>query len=467
MLVATALLAGVALVAAAALVGVRSGASSARLLARPSAAGGFVRLPVPRFSDSGVRVDAPGARYPLRIDPFVQQGRKLVGTGAVGDASPGLGWSVALSDDGDTALVGDVGDNRGKGAAWVFTRSRGRWSQQGRKLVGAGGPAGAQQGSSVALSGDGNTALVGGDGRKGGAVWVFTRSGRTWAQQGPKLVGTGAVGGSGQGSSVALSSDGDTALVGGYLDNSNAGAVWVFTRSGTTWTQQGPKLVGTGAAGPGAGGLVPGAGQGSSVALSSDGNTALVGGFRDNGGQGATWVFTRSGTTWTQQGPKLVGTGSKGEAGQGSSVALSDDGNTALVGGGGNVTNVVGAAWVFTRSGSTWTQQGRKLVGTGAAGRADQGYSVALSAGGNTALVGGFRDNGGKGATWVFTRSGTTWIHQGRKLVGTRAGRRPGQGFSVALSGDGNTALVGGPYANNLNPRHGHTAAGAVWVFVR
>ncbi|MGO9791447.1 MAG: hypothetical protein ACLP8S_18695, partial [Solirubrobacteraceae bacterium] len=415
-----------------------------------------------------VRVDARGARYPLRIDPFVQQGRKLVGTGAVGDAGPGQGLSVALSDDGDTALAGDVGDNRGKGSAWVFTRSGTTWTQQGRKLVGTGAPAGAQQGSSVALPGDGNTALVGGDGRKGGAAWVFTRSGRTWTQQGPKLVGTGAVGGSAQGSSVALSSDGDTALVGGYLDNSNAGAVWVFTRSGTTWTQQGPKLVGTGAAGPGVGGLIPGAGQGISVALSGDGNTALVGGFRDNGGKGATWVFTRSGTTWTQQGPKLVGTGAAGDAGQGSSVALSGDGNTALVGGGGNVANVVGAAWVFTRSGTTWTQQGPKLVGTGADGDADQGYSVALSGDGNTALVGGpGYDNGGKGATWVFTRSGTTWTQQGRKLVGTGAAGDADQGGSVALSGDGNTALVGGPNDNNLNPRQSNTAAGAVWVFVR
>ncbi len=203
------------------------------------------------------------------------------------------------------------------------------------------------------------------------------------------------------------------------------------------------------------------------MALSGDGNTALVGGFRDNGGKGATWVFTRSGTTWTQQGPKLVGAGAGRRAGQGFSVALSDDGNTALVGGGGNVANVVGAVWVFTRSGSTWTQQGRKLVGTGAAGDADQGYSVALSAGGNTALVGGFRDNGGKGAVWVFTRSGTTWTQRGRKLVGIGAGRRAGQGFSVALSGEGNTVLVGGPNDNNLNPRQGNTAAGAVWVFVR
>src|SRR5205807_839859 len=101
------------------------------------------------------------------------------------------------------------------------------------------------------------------------------------------------------------------------------GAVWVFARSGSTWSQQGSKLVGTGAAGAGF--------QGSSLALSGDGNTALVGGFRDGGYTGAVWVFTRSGTTWSQQGSKLVGSGAVGAGEQGSSVALSEDGNTALL----------------------------------------------------------------------------------------------------------------------------------------
>ena len=396
-----------------------------------------------------VRVDARGARYPLRIDPFLQQGTKLVGTGAVGNAQQG--YSVALSSDGNTALVGGPNDDGAVGAAWVFTRSGTTWTQQGPKLVGTGAVGDAGQGSSVALSSDGNTALVGGPDDNGsvGAVWVFTRSGTTWTQQGPKLVGTGAVGDAFQGSSVALSGDGNTALVGGPDDNCVAvtpgcatGAAWVFTRSGTTWTQQGPKLAGTGAVGNAA--------QGYSVALSGDGNTALVGGRSDNGNAGAAWVFTRSGTTWTQQGSKLVGTGAAGKAFQGFSVALSGDGNTALVGGPNDGPNdrLVGAAWVFTRSGTTWTQQGPKLVGTGAAG---DGSSVALSSDGNTAL------SGGDGPMWVFTRSGATWTQQGPKLVGTGAVGEAYHG-GVALSGDGNTALVGGPGDNG--------SVGAAWVFV-
>jgi len=94
-----------------------------------------------------------------------------------------------------------------------------------------------------------------------------------------------------------------------------------------------------------------------------------------------------------QQGGKLVGTGAVGSGAQGSSVALSADGNTAIVGGAN-----AGAAWIWTRSGGVWTQQGEKLVGAGAAGSTFQGYSVALSADGNTALVGGFLDNNQTGA---------------------------------------------------------------------
>src|SRR5262249_55139148 len=211
----------------------------------------------------------------------------------------------------------------------------------------------------------------------------FLSSGAAFAQftqQGSKLVGTGATGAATQGASVSLSSDGNTALVGGHFDDGSTGATWVFTRSGATWTQQGSKLIGSGAVGA--------ADQGRAVALSADGNTAIVGGSSDDSRAGGAWVLVRSGATWPQQGSKLVGTAAGGAAGQGTSVALSADGNTAIVGGSAD-SSAVGAAWIFVRSGSAWTQQGSKLVGTGAGGAASEGISVALSADGNTAAVGG------------------------------------------------------------------------------
>ena len=385
----------------------------------------------------------------LAVAQFTQQGPKLVGTGASGAAEQG--FSVTLSADGNTAVVGGPLDNSGAGATWVFTRSGGVWTPQGNKLVGAGASPAAHQGFSAALSADGNTAVVGGplDNSGAGAAWVFTRSGGMWAQQGDKLVGNGASPDAEQGQSVALSADGNTAIVGGPFDDSQAGAAWVFTRSGGVWTQQGNKLVGTGASGAAA--------QGASVALSADGNTAIVGGPFDNSQAGAAWVFTRSGGAWTPQGNKLVGAGASPPAEQGQSVALSADGNTAVVGGPGDNSNT-GAAWVFTRSGGVWTPQGNKLVGTGASSPAEQGVSVALSADGNIAVVGGPFDNSQAGAAWVFTRSGGVWTPQGNKLVGMGGSANAQQGQSVALSADGITAMLGGPF---------DSTAGAAWPFAQ
>jgi len=388
---------------------------------------------------------------------FGQQAGKLVGTGSVGRSRQGQ--SVAISGDGNTAIVGGYADNAEVGGAWGFTRSEGFWSQLGNKLVATGAVGPAQLGWAVAISADGDTAIVGGpaDGNGIGAAWVFTRSEGVWSQEGTKLVGSGAVGAAQQGSSVAISADGNTVIVGGPADNSRVGAAWIFSRSLGVWWQQGGKLVATDAVG--------GARQGSSVSISADSRTAVVGGPGDNTGIGATWVFTRIGAVWSQQGGKLVGTGAVGGAGQGESVAISADGNTAIVGGPGDASGMtpdyglwVGAAWVFTRSGGVWFQQGNKLVGADAA-YAGQGWSVAISADGNTAIVGGPRDNGPyspTGAAWVFTRSGGGWSQMGRKLVGTGGGYAA-LGTSVAISADGRTTIVGGPGDNS--------DVGAAWVY--
>ena len=321
------------------------------------------QLPTSMRIDRGtlqLRIDDRGARYPLQIDPFFQQGSKLTGGE---ESGKGLaGESVSLSADGDTAVVGAPNDNGGAGAAWVFTRS-----------------------------------------------------GVTWAQQGPKLLG-GEESGTGHfGNDVAVSGDGSTAIIGAPGDNSNAGAAWIFTRSGSTWAQQAPKLTG---------GEESGAGRfGFRVALSGDGTIATIGGPGDNGGVGAAWAFTRSGSVWEQQAPKLVGGEEVGKGEFGVSVALSSDASSALIGGGGD-NSELGAAWVFARSGSTWEQQGSKLTGGGEVGKARFGFRVALSSDASTALIGGGGDNSELGAAWVFARSGSTWEQQGSKLDGRRRGRQ-------------------------------------------
>ena len=234
-----------------------------------------------------LRIDDAGARYPLTIDPLIQRGDKLTGGGESGDGR--FGFSVALSADGSTALIGGPYDGGNKGAAWVFTRSGATWNQQGGKLTGGGESGDGFFGFSVALAADGSTALIGGpfDGGNKGAAWVFTRSGAAWDQQGGKLTASGETGNGTFGFGVALSADGSTALIGGPFDDGNKGAAWVFTRSGASWDQQGGKLTGSGESGGGTFGVC--------VALAGDGRTALIGGPFDDGSKGAAWVFTRSG----------------------------------------------------------------------------------------------------------------------------------------------------------------------------
>jgi hypothetical protein len=412
-----------------------------------------------------LRVDDRGARYPVVVDPFLQQGPKLTGGTEEEEAQGLFGISVALSADGDTALIGvpEVGGGlrsdlgRNAGGALVFTRSGSTWSQDGPMLF----PNPKEEsyedaffGISVALSGSGYTALIGGsDDHEVGAAWVFTRTGSTWTQQGKKLTGAGAVGRAGFGSRLALSSDGNTALIGAPEDNDGVGAAFAFTRSGTTWTQDGEKLTPSDESGAGS--------FGEDVALSGDGDTALIGAGNDDKEAGAAWVFTRAGSTWTQDGEKLTN-GSVGPHEQdtefGNRVALSTDGDTALLGS--RLVEqsphelVLAAGWVFTRSGSTWTQQGPKLIGLQEPGDNPAfAARVALNADGSTALIASPSFNEDDGSVAVYTRAGTTWTQQGEALAGEEESRF---GDAVALSAWG-TALVGGEFDNRLR--------GAAWAY--
>lgn len=398
---------------------------------------------------------------------FQQEGSKLVGTGAVGNSMQG--YAVALSADGNTAAVGAPHDNNSVGAVFIYTRSNGVWSQQGAKLVDSDAPGEyGLFGSSVALSGDGNTAIASAVYHSGtrAALWVFTRSNGIWTQQGPRLTGSDAVLGFQGSSAVALSADGDTAILGNPGDNNDMGAVWVFTRDNGLWAQQGPKLIGSGSA-PDDNPF-----QGVSVALSADGNTALVGGSFDYFFSGAAWVFTRAAGVWTQQGPKLTGPVSTNTAysEEGDSVTLSADGNTALLG-----AWQPGRVCPFVRANGGWSQQGDcTLADIG------QGQAVALSSDGNTAVlsdynpppivIGGLGGQAGGntsvmsdssnstgGGARVFVRASGQWLQVGGKLVGSGGVGNALQGSAVAISGDGQTVVVGGPNDNS--------GVGAVWIF--
>jgi hypothetical protein len=247
------------------------------------------------------------------------------------------------------------------------------------------------------LSSDGSTLASGAIGHQDyeGAVWVFDRCDNSWIQSGNPVKGVGATGKAMQGAAVALSADGNVLLSGGHQDYNRRGAAWIFKRSDCNWLQDGFKLVGSG------GGLQ--AWQGYAVSLSADGNTALVGGCLDNNLSGSAWIFRYSGGIWSQYGSKITGTWKTGQSKFGSSVSLSADGTSAVIGGFGDNSSR-GAMWVFNRNNDgVWSQKGGKLNGGGAVGAALQGTSVALNATGTTALLGGPGDASGRGAFWVYS----------------------------------------------------------------
>ncbi|MCX6663143.1 MAG: FG-GAP repeat protein [Euryarchaeota archaeon] len=302
---------------------------------------------------------------------WTQQAKLLPSDGA---ANGLFGDSVSLS--GDTALI------LGYGSVYVFTRTGAIWTQQ-QKLITSDG--GVFDGS---ISLDGDTALVQGY----QCVYVFTRTGTTWAQQ-AKLTASEIGYSDWFGYSVSL--DGDTALVGSWFVF-GMGYVYVFTRNGTIWTQQ-AKFTGS---------YVDVDAFGSSVSLSGD--TALIGAEWDNEkaeDAGAAYVYTRTGTTWTEQ-AILTALDNRPWGYFGRLVSL--DGDTALIG------DSYGHAYVFTRNGTTWIQQA-KLTTSDIGSSNSFGWSISLD--GDTALIGTVWSKhiiGGHGFAYVFTRTGTTWKQQGK-----------------------------------------------------
>jgi hypothetical protein len=378
-------------------------------------------------------------------------------------ASDFFGVSLALSADGNTLAVGANGEDSaatgingnqtdnslsGAGAVYVYAHTGATWSQQAYVKASNAGVSDIF-GLSVALSDDGNTLAVGARGEasaatgingneadnsasNAGAVYVFARAGATWSQQAyVKASNTEAFDQFGH--FIALSADGDTLAVGAIgeasaatgingnqADNSAvlAGAVYVFSRAGATWSQQAyVKASNTEVRD-----------RFRFVALSADGNTLAVGADREasaatgiNGVQannsasnaGAVYVFARSGTTWSQQAYiKASNTGAADAFG--TSVALSADGDTLAVGAIGedsaaigingnqadNSAASAGAVYVYMRAGATWSQQAYvKALNTEAGDDFGGGFgSVALSDDGNMLAAGArFEDSGATG----------------------------------------------------------------------
>jgi hypothetical protein len=363
---------------------------------------------------------------------------RLVGPAAPANLHPGFGAAVALSTDGTVMVVGSPYRAENTGAAYVWVRGASGWVQQAELVpTDPSTHEGRVFGAKIAVSTDGGTTAVAstGDGFTSGAVFIFVRSGGEWVQQGPKLLPTSGLGCWRFGSALKLSADGGTLAVGATDDTTHTGAAYVFTRSAGGWALE-AKLTPSSPASQS---------FGSSVALSADGDTLLVGAPRENWDIGAAYAFTRAGAVWTQQGPPLTRTPDSGEPEESvlfGTVALSADGATAVIGAsrvGGND----GAAYVFTRSNGLWNQ-GATLRPTRGEGRF--GSPVAISPDGSVIACGAYADDMFHGAVYLFKREGGGGGGWSSPEV-LHAFNRPSSaqfGAAVSMSGEGSIA-VGAP----------------------
>jgi hypothetical protein len=435
------------------------------------------------------------------------------------DSNDALGNTLAVSADGNTLLVGAPGEDSNainvdtgsqasntatdSGAAYVYVRSGNSWAPQ-EYLKSSNTDAGDAFGYAVAISTDGNTVAIGAPGEDSangiitdntasgsGAVYVLTRSGSLWTPQ-AYLKAPTIDAGDGFGTALALSGDGNTLVVtapsedssavnvnGSQTNNSksNSGAAYVYTRAGSSWNSS-PTY------------LKPfntdsGDNFGASVAVSTDGNTIAIGATEEDSpsiligpitgdssnthsATGAVYVFARPSGTWIPQAyVKAANTGVGDRFG--SSVALSSDGNTLAAGARGESSTALdangemnddsspfsGAAYVYTRS-SSWGFEAY-LKASNTAANALFGWSVAMSANGNTLAVGAIGESssatgvGGSmdnewapvsGAAYTFSRSGNQWT-RGDYIKASNTGEDDQFGRSVSLSADAAILAVG------------------------
>ena len=300
-------------------------------------------------------------------------------------------------------------------------------------------------GMSVAVSG--NTVIIGApddddNGNNSGSAYVFVRSGESWSQQ-AKLTAEDGTEDAGFGCSVAI--DGDTAVIGAAKDlenNNTSGSTYVFVRSGDSWSQQ-AKLIPDDS--------TPGDMFGWSVDV--DDSTVVVGAYGNTDSKGSAYIFLRDDSSWTQQ--SRIDAGDDAIPGDSFGYSVSLSANSIIIGVpyddyyGSNS----GSAYIFVNDGSSWTEQA-KLIPSDPIIEDKFGYSVSI--GGDISAIGAYGDDGYEGSAYVFIRDSGVWTQQ-EKLEPADNTSENYVGWSVAVSED--STLVAAPFSNDLS--------GLAYLFLR
>ena len=406
------------------------------------------------------------------ISTVLQRAKLTASDGAAFDQ---LGYSVAISGDGNTLVVGAPwgdGDIANQGAAYVFTKPGGGWgttSTYTAKLTVStlyGGHAYDKFGSSVAISADGNTIVVGAwyasrftpPTTHEGRAFVYIKPGGGWSTTtvySAALAQTNYSGNDLFGWSVAISANGDTVVVGAPHRTGGAsqqGAAYLFYKPGGGWTnsvfQHDMLTASDGAANDY---------FGYSVSITAYGGAFIVGANGDDIGvntdQGSAYVFAYSPPFWAQS-AKLTAFDGAANDWFGASASISGDGSVVVVGANGHdfgINSNNGAAYVFVEPLFGWADatETAELGATGGGAQDDEfGYSAAISADGNAILVGAFGVNGylNPGAAYLFAKPGGGWggvLTPPTKLTASDGAAGDGFGNSVSIGSAGNALAVG------------------------
>lgn len=334
-----------------------------------------------------------------------------------------FGLSVSIS--GDFGIVGVPGYNEKTGTAYVFKRSGTTWIQDA-KLNASDAGMNDNFGYSVSISGD--SAIVGApnDNSLTGSAYVFTRTGTTWVQE-AKLLASDGTPGDWFGDSVSI--NGDAAIVGAPGDNVFLGSAYVFERTGSVWVQEARLNASDGA-------LYDWFG----FSVSISGDSAVVGTPFQTSSTGASYIFTRSGTTWMLQ-QKLTASDGASYDLFGDSVSM--DGDSVIIGAYGDDTSAgvnAGSAYLFTRTGTTWTEDAKVTASEGVAGE-QFGYAVSISE--DRIIVGTYQVyHEDIGSAYIFKHIGTTWFEEAT-LRASDGKLHDYFGWSVSIND--NSAIIGAP----------------------
>jgi hypothetical protein len=366
-------------------------------------------------------------------------------TASDGAAFDSFGWSASISDDGLTAIVGAY-TNDNNGSAYIYKYINSAWNET--KLTASDGAAGDSFGWPVSISGDGLTAIVGAhrdddNGTDSGSAYIYKYINGAWNET--KLTASDGAASDFFGRSASISDDGLTVIIGALGDDddgSSSGSAYIYKYINGAWNET--KLTASdGAAGDS---------FGLSVSISDDGLTAIVGANGDDD-DGSAYIYKYINSAWNET--KLTASDGAASDSFGYSVSISDDGLTAIVGANGDDSSR-GSAYIYNYNSGVWNET--KLTASDGAAYDYFGYSVSISGDGLTAIVGANGDDSSRGSAYIYNYNSGVWNET--KLTASDGAAYDYFGYSVSISGDGLTAIVGA-YRDDDNG----TDSGSAYIF--